>query len=140
MNKNEIFKNIDWEFNHTDFRFNFTDCTFLEQPDIGRAFDFEERTYIIQKYVENKDKINERDYKIALGAYYQDFKDEHYNEIIDKFGDELGPEGEIFQDMVWMNIMREYIIEYVEIEKKESHEAAENFKHYQIMKNYKQFI
>lgn len=140
MNKTEMMKEIDAVMATTDFKGDFEKYTIIE----CNNFNFDEYTYLVEKYVENEDKMDKDIFRIRLMCYYEKFNDQHRNEIIKKFGDVLGPEGWVFQEYVWERLKckngMELYRQYIDLYYRKSEEAAEKFKEYQIMKNYEQYI
>lgn len=144
MKTNEVIEKIDKVFATTDFKGDFERYTFLEQPDIGRDFNFEEKCHIIEKYIENEDKISERQLTVKMVSFYEDCKwDGMRDEMLKRFGDLFDKEGKYFKMYVWFKLRtdeHELYFKYLEEEALHGLEAAEKFKQYCIMKNYEQYI
>lgn len=140
MNKTEMMKEIDAVMATTDFKGDFEKYTIID----GNDFNFDEYTYLVEKYVENEDKMDKDIFRIRLVCYYEKFKDQHRNEIIEKFGDVLGTEGWVFKELVWERLKckngLELYKQYIDLYYRKSEEAAEKFKEFQVMKNYEQYI
>ena len=139
-NKTENMNKIDYVMATADFKGDFEKYTVIE----CNNFNFDEYTYLVEKYVENQDKMDKDIFRIRLSCYFEQFKDEHYDEIIDKFGDVLGTEGWVFQELVWERLKckngMELYKQYIDLYYRKSEEAAEKFKQYQVMKNYEQYL
>lgn len=144
MKTNEVIEKIDKVFATTDFRYNFERYTFLEQPEIGRGFTFEEKCHIIEKYIENEDKIKEDDFTVKMVSFYEDCKwDGLRDEVIKRFGDLFDKEGKYYKMYVWFKLrIDEHDIyrKYIETEIYNGTEAAENYKQEQIVKFAEKYI